>query len=147
MWLPKYRNTDTVLTREAADRVEYIRHETTDKKGYSKPDCSAQPRSPVFGSLPKHSLALPLLAGSTTFAHGSTTTATPPPPTTTMARRRPTLNQTPNQLQATPPPPTTTTARRARGYYTGTPGHVSSETVCSYIDRCQHSYVLAARQM
>ena len=124
MWLPKYHNTDTVLTREAADRVEYIHHETTDEKGYSKPDCSVRPRSPVFGSLPKHSLALPLLAGSTTFAHGSTTTATPPPPTTT-----------------------TTTARRARGYYTGTPGHVSSETVCSYIDRCQHSYVLAARQM
>ena len=78
MWLPKYHNTDTVLTREAADRVEYIHHETTDEKGYSKPDCSVRPRSPVFGSLPKHSLVLPLLAGSTTVAHGSTTTATPP---------------------------------------------------------------------
>jgi len=107
VWLPKYRNS--VLANEVADRVRTILHEIADDKGLEILDLTVQPDHVhlFVSSPPKHA---------------------------------PSLRQLVQRYQLSK-----YNHRYAdhdgekigwvRGYYAGTAGHVSSETVKNYIQR------------
>jgi putative transposase len=108
VWLPKYRNA--VLTGEVADRVESILHEIADEKGLDIQNLSVQPDHVhlVVSSPPKHSPSL--LAN---WFKG-------------ISSRKYNHRHADHDGEK---------IRWARGYYAGTAGNVSSETVEDYINR------------
>ena len=108
VWLPKYRNA--VLTGEVADRVESILHEIADKKGLDIQNLTVQPDHVhlFVSSPPKHSPSL--LAN---WFKG-------------ISSRKYNHRHADHDSEK---------VRWARGYYAGTAGNVSSETVESYINR------------
>ena len=108
VWLPKYRNA--VLTGEVADRVESILHEIADEKGLDIQNLTVQPDHVhlFVSSPPKHSPSL--LAN---WFKG-------------ISSRKYNHRHADHDGEK---------IRWARGYYAGTDGHVSSETVENYIDR------------
>jgi len=108
VWLPKYRNS--VLVNEVADRVRTILHEIADDKGLEILDLTVQPDH------------VHLFVSS-------------PPKTRTIPSRQ--LVQR-YQLSEVQPPLRRHDGEKigwVRGYYAGTAGHVSSETVKNYIQR------------
>jgi len=108
VWLPKYRNA--VLAGEVADRVESILHEIADEKGLDIQNLTVQPDHVhlFVSSPPKHSPSL--LAN---WFKG-------------ISSRKYNHRHADHDGEK---------IRWARGYYAGTAGHVSSETVENYIDR------------
>jgi putative transposase len=108
VWLPKYRNA--VLTEEVADRVESILHEIADEKGLDIQNLTVQPDHVhlFVSSPPKHSPSL--LAN---WFKG-------------ISSRKYNHRHADHDGEK---------IRWARGYYAGTAGHVSSETVETYINR------------
>jgi putative transposase len=108
VWLPKYRNA--VLTGEVADRVESILHEIADEKGLDIQNLTVQPDHVhlFVSSPPKHSPSL--LAN---WFKG-------------ISSRKYNHRHADHDGEK---------IRWARGYYAGTAGHVSSETVENYINR------------
>ncbi|ELY37791.1 IS200-type transposase [Natronorubrum tibetense GA33] len=125
MWLPKSRRTDgsadiaeqgsaqyrnTVLTGEVADRVESIPHEIADEKGLDIQNLTVQPDHVhlFVSSPPKHSPSL--LANWFKC----------------ISSRKYNHRHADHDSEK---------IRWERGYYTGTAGHVSSETVEDYINR------------
>ena len=108
VWLPKYRNA--VLTGEVADRVNSILHEIADEKGLDIQNLTVQPDHVhlFVSSPPKHSPAL--LAN---WFKG-------------ISSRKYNHRHADHDGEK---------IRWARGYYAGTAGNVSSETVENYIDR------------
>jgi putative transposase len=108
VWLPKYRNA--VLTEEVADRVESILHEIADEKGLEIQNLTVQPDHVhlFVSSPPKHSPSL--LAN---WFKG-------------ISSRKYNHRHADHDGEK---------IRWARGYYAGTAGKVSSETVENYIDR------------
>ena len=107
VWLPKYRNA--VLTGEVADRVESILHEIADEKGLDIQNLAVQPGHVhlFVSSLPKHSPAL--LAN---WFKG-------------ISSRKYNHRYADHDGEK---------IGWARGYYAGTAGNVSSETVENYIE-------------
>jgi putative transposase len=112
VWLPKYRNA--VLTGEVADRVNSILHEIADEKGLDIQNLTVQPDHVhlFVSSPPKHSPAL--LAN---WFKG-------------ISSRKYNHRHADHDGEK---------IRWERGYYAGTAGNVSSETVENYIDRQQNS--------
>ena len=112
VWLPRYRKA--VLTEEVADRVESILHEIADEKGLDIHNLTVQPDHVhlFVSSPPKHSPSL--LAN---WFKG-------------ISSRKYNHRHADHDGEK---------IRWARGYYAGTAGNVSSETVENYIDRCQNS--------
>jgi len=112
VWLPKYRNA--VLTGEVADRVESILHEIADEKSLDIQNLTVQPDHVhlFVSSPPKHSPSL--LAN---WFKG-------------ISSRKYNHRHADHDGEK---------IRWARGYYAGTAGNVSSETVENYINRCQNS--------
>jgi putative transposase len=108
VWLPKYRNS--VLTDVVADRVESILHEIADEKGLNIQNLTIQPDHVhlFVSSPPKH--APSLLAN---WFKG-------------ISSRKYNHRHADHDGEK---------IRWARGYYAGTAGYVSSETVEKYIDR------------
>ena len=108
VWIPKYR--DPVLTGEVADRVRTILHEIADDKGIETLDLTVQPdHIHLFvSSPPKHSPSL--LAN---WFKG-------------ISSRKYNHRHADHDNEK---------IGWARGYYAGTAGQVSSETVQSYIQR------------
>ena len=108
VWLPKYRNA--VLTGEVADRVESILHEIAGEKGLDIQNLTVQPDHVhlFVSSPPKHSPSL--LAN---WFKG-------------ISSRKYNHRHADHDSEK---------IRWTRGYYAGTAGHVSSETVENYIDR------------
>ena len=108
VWLPKYRNA--VLTGEVADRVESILREIADEKGLDIQNLTVQPDHVhlYVSSPPKHSPSL--LAN---WFKG-------------ISSRKYNHRHADHDGEK---------IRWARGYYAGTAGNVSSETVENYIDR------------
>ncbi len=108
VWLPKYRNS--VLVNEVADRVRTILHEIADDKGLEIRDLTVQPdHIHLFvSSPPKH--APSLLAN---WFKG-------------ISSRKYNHRYADHDGEK---------IGWARGYYAGTAGHVSSETVMNYIQR------------
>ncbi len=108
VWLPKCRNA--VLTGEVADRVESILHEIADEKGLDIQNLTVQPDHVhlFVSSPPKHSPSL--LAN---WFKG-------------ISSRKYNHRHADHDGEK---------IRWARGYYAGTAGHVSSETVENYINR------------
>ena len=104
----QYRNAG--LTREVADRVESILHEIADEKGLDMQNMTVQPDHVhlFVSSPPKHSPAL-----LTNWVKG-------------ISSRKYNHRHADHDGEK---------IRWARGYYAGTAGHVSSETVETYIDR------------
>ena len=107
VWLPKYRNA--VLTGEVADRVESILHEIADEKGLNIQNLTVQPDHVhlFVSSPPKHSPAL-----LTNWLKG-------------ISSRKYNHRHADHDGEK---------IKWARGYYAGTAGRVSSETVEKYID-------------
>jgi len=108
VWLPKYRNA--VLTGEVADRVESILHEIADEKSLDIQNLTVQPDHVhlFVSSPPKHSPSL--LAN---WFKG-------------ISSRKYNHRHADHDGEK---------IRWARGYYAGTAGNVSSETVENYINR------------
>ncbi|WP_225335700.1 IS200/IS605 family transposase [Halomicrobium urmianum] len=108
VWLPKYRNS--VLSGEVADRVRDILHEIADDKGVEILDLTVRPDHVhlFVSSPPKH--APSLLAN---WFKG-------------IPSRKYNHRYADTEDEK---------IRWARGYYAGTAGHVSSETVQDYIQR------------
>ena len=108
VWLPKYRNS--VLTDVVADRVDSILHEIADEKGLNIQNLTIQPDHVhlFVSSPPKH--APSLLAN---WFKG-------------ISSRKYNHRHADHDGEK---------IRWARGYYAGTAGYVSSETVEKYIDR------------
>jgi len=108
VWVPEYRQS--VLTGEVADRVGTILHEIADNKGVEILDLSVQPdHTHLFvSSPPKH--APSLLAN---WFKG-------------ISSRKYNHRHADSEDEK---------IRWARGYYAGTAGQVSSETVEDYIQR------------
>ncbi|WP_225336526.1 IS200/IS605 family transposase [Halomicrobium urmianum] len=108
VWLPKYRTS--VLSGEVADRVRDILHEIADDKGVKILDLTVQPDHVhlFVSSPPKH--APSLLAN---WFKG-------------ISSRKYNHRYADTEDEK---------IRWARGYYAGTAGHVSSETVQDYIQR------------
>jgi len=108
VWLPKHRNA--VLTGEVVDRVESILHEIADEKGLDIQNLTVQPDHVHLSvsSPPKHSPSL--LAN---WFKG-------------ISSRKYNHCYADHDGEK---------VRWARGYYAGTAGHVSSETVEKYIER------------
>ena len=108
VWLPKSRNA--VLTGEVADRVESILHEIADEKGLDIQNLTVQPDHVhlFVSSPPKHSPSL--LAN---WFKG-------------ISSRKYNHRHADHDDEK---------IRWARGYYAGTAGHVSTETVENYINR------------
>jgi putative transposase len=108
VWIPKYR--EPVLTGRVADRVRHILHEIADDKGLEVNDLTVQPDHVhlFVSSPPKHSPALLV-----NWFKG-------------ISSRK--YNHRHAESDADK-------IRWARGYYAGTAGHVSSETVEDYIQR------------
>jgi len=107
-WLPKYRNS--VLVNEVADRVRTILHEIADDKGLEILDLTVQPDHVhlFVSSPPKH--APSLLAN---WFKG-------------ISSRKYNHRYADHDGEK---------IGWVRGYYAGTAGHVSSETVKNYIQR------------
>ena len=129
VWIPKSRRTDgsadiaeqgsaqyrqSVLVGDVATRVRDILHEIADEKGLEIIDLTVQPdHIHLFvSSPPKH--APSLLAN---WLKG-------------ISSRKYNHRHVDNDSEK---------IKWARGYYAGTAGHVSSETVEKYIRRCQNS--------
>lgn len=108
VWLPKYRNA--VLTGEVTDRVESILHEIADEKGLDIQNLTVQSDHVhlFVSSPPKHSPSL--LAN---WFKG-------------ISSRKYNHRHADHDGEK---------IRWARGYYAGTAGKVSSETVENYINR------------
>ena len=108
VWIPKYRQS--VLTEQVADRVRTILHEIADEKGLDIQNLTVRPdHVHLFVSSPsKHSPAL--LANR--FKR--------------ISSRKYNHRYADHDGEK---------IRWARGYYTGTAGHVSSETVENYINQ------------
>jgi len=108
VWLPKYRNA--VLTGEIADRVESILREIADEKGLDIQNLTVQPDHVhlFVSSPPKHSPSL--LAN---WFKG-------------ISSRKYNHRHADHDGEK---------IRWARGYYAGTAGQVSNETVENYINR------------
>jgi putative transposase len=108
VWIPKYRHS--VLTGEVADRVESILHEIADEKGLEIQNLTVQSDHVhlFVSSPPKH--APSLLAN---WFKG-------------ISSRKYNHRHADHDGEK---------IKWARGYYAGTAGHVSSETVEKYIQR------------
>ncbi|MDR5674701.1 IS200/IS605 family transposase [Halalkaliarchaeum sp. AArc-GB] len=108
VWLPKYRNA--VLTGEVADRVESILHEIADEKGLDIHNLTVQPDHVhlFVSSPPKHSPSL--LAN---WFKG-------------ISSRKYNHRHADHDDEK---------IQWGRGYYAGTAGHVSSDTVENYIQQ------------